>query len=105
MREELVPDHLKIIIYRVLQEALTNIAKHSNADHIAISLARHDSRINLSVEDNGRGFAVSGMNVDPTMQEGFGLISMRERVELSGGKFEIYSVGGEGTTINATWKL
>ncbi len=105
IREELVPNHLKIVIYRVLQESLTNIAKHSNANHITISLAQHNSRINLSVEDNGRGFDVPGMSVDPTIQNGFGLISMRERVELSGGGLEIYSGEGEGTTISATWKL
>jgi signal transduction histidine kinase len=105
IHEESVPNHLKIVIYRVLQESLTNIAKHSNANHITISLAQHNSRINLSVEDNGRGFDVPGMSVDPTIQNGFGLISMRERVELSGGGLEIYSVEGEGTTISATWKL
>jgi signal transduction histidine kinase len=105
IREESVPNHLKIVIYRVLQESLTNIAKHSNANHITISLAQHNSRINLSVEDNGRGFDVPGMSVDPTIQNGFGLISMRERVELSGGGLEIYSGEGEGTTISATWKL
>lgn len=103
--EESVPNQLKIVMYRVLQESLTNIAKHSNANHITISLARRNSTLNFSIEDNGRGFDVIGLSVVPTLQNGFGLISMRERVELSGGGFEIYSVEGEGTTISAAWKL
>jgi signal transduction histidine kinase len=105
IHEEVVPNQLKIVIYRILQESLTNAAKHSNANHITISLAQHNRRLNLSVQDNGRGFNVHGLSVDPAMQNGFGLISMRERVELSGGEFKIYSVEGEGTTISAAWKL
>jgi signal transduction histidine kinase len=105
IREESVPNELKIVVYRVLQESLTNIAKHSKASHITISLAQHDGRLTFSVEDNGRGFDVPGMSTNPTIQNGFGLISMRERVELSSGEFEIYSAEGKGTTISATWKL
>jgi signal transduction histidine kinase len=105
IREESVPNQLKMVIYRVLQESLTNIAKHSKASHIAISLAQHKSRLIFSVEDNGRGFDVPSMSANPTIQNGFGLVSMRERVELSSGEFEIYSAEGKGTTISATWKL
>lgn len=105
IREESVPNQLKMVIYRVLQESLTNIAKHSKARNITISLTQRSNRLTFSVADNGRGFAVPHMNIDPTIQNGFGLISMRERVELSGGDFEIYSMEGEGTTINATWRL
>jgi len=105
IHEELVPNQLKMVIYRVLQESMTNIAKHSNANHITISLSQRDSMLDFSVEDNGRGFDVPSTMVNPAIQHGFGLISMRERVELSEGGFEIYSVEGEGTTISATWKL
>ena len=105
LQEERVPQPLKIIIYRVLQESLTNIAKHSNARNVSISLGTRNGRLNLSVEDDGNGFDIARIDVHPTMQNGFGLISMRERVELSGGEFEVYSDVGEGTRISARWKI
>jgi len=105
LQEERVPQPLKIIIYRVLQESLTNIAKHSNARNVSISLDTRNGRLNLSVEDDGNGFDIARIDVHPTMQNGFGLISMRERVELSGGEFEVYSDVGEGTRISARWKI
>jgi signal transduction histidine kinase len=105
LQEERVPQPLKIIIYRVVQESLTNIAKHSNARNVSISLGTHNGRLNLSVEDDGNGFDIARIDVHPTMQNGFGLISMRERVELSGGEFEVYSDVGEGTRISARWKI
>ena len=105
LQEERVPQPLKIIIYRVVQESLTNIAKHSNARNVSISLGTRNGRLNLSVEDDGNGFDIARIDVHPTMQNGFGLISMRERVELSGGEFEVYSDVGEGTRISARWKI
>lgn len=105
LQEERVPQPLKIIIYRVLQESLTNIAKHSNARNVSISLGTRNGRLNLSVEDDGNGFDIARIDVHPTMQNGFGLMSMRERVELSGGEFEVYSDVGEGTRISARWKI
>ena len=105
LKEEDVPESLKIIIYRILQEALNNAAKHSAADHVLVSLKMVHDRIQLTVEDNGRGFDLKkvAMNYDISVMEGLGLMSMRERTELTGGIWRIYSQPGKGTTIVASW--
>ena len=104
IKEGQISDDLKIVIYRVLQEALTNVAKHSSAEHVSVELRKSKGVLRLAITDDGPGFSLhavqrSGM----TDQHGFGLISMRERVELSGGEFEIDSEPGRGTTIGAAW--
>ena len=99
MQEDEVPVPLKVVIYRVLQETLNNIAKHSQADRVYISLWKQDGQIELTIEDNGIGF-------DPeTSRKGLGLVSMKERVEFSGGMLAIESDLGSGTTIRATWTI
>jgi signal transduction histidine kinase len=75
-------------IYRVVQEALTNVAKHAGADRVRVEVARANGTVEVVVEDDGRGF-------DPAAAcDGFGLVGMRERVELTGGRLEIRSDGG-----------
>ena len=99
IREDEVPTPLKVVIYRVLQETLNNIAKHSQAEQVYISLWKQDGQIELTIEDNGIGF-------DPeTSRKGLGLVSMKERVEFSGGMLAIESDPGSGTTIRATWPI
>jgi signal transduction histidine kinase len=94
---------LKTVIYRVLQEALNNVAKHSGADSITIFLTKRNDTIELTIEDNGRGFDLKeALDVDGS-KRGFGLGSMKERLELSGGSFSLESVRREGTTIRASW--
>lgn len=97
--EEEVPAPLKIVIYRILQEALHNIVKHSRAHLAIIGLRKKEDSLELTVVDNGVGFDLENH------PKGFGLGSMRERVELSGGVFTIESAIGTGTTIKATWPL
>ena len=99
VEEEEIPDSLKIVIYRVLQEALNNVAKHSRADRVFLSLKTSSEGIELAVEDKGDGF-------DPdNCGAGLGLGSMRERVELSGGRFHMESTIGKGTVIRAAWSV
>jgi len=98
-----VPESLKIIIFRVLQEALNNAAKHSEADLVHLRLAKTEESLELAVEDNGKGFEVEEALAVPSSERGFGLGSMRERTELSGGTFVIDSVKGKGTTVRASW--
>jgi signal transduction histidine kinase len=98
-----VPESLKIIIFRLLQEALNNAAKHSEADLVHLRLAKTEESIELAVEDNGKGFEVEEALAVPTSERGFGLGSMRERTELSGGTFVIDSVKAKGTTVRASW--
>jgi len=105
IRESEVPDFLKIIIYRILQEALNNAASHSGADLVTISLAKTDGEMMLALQDNGQGFNLEDLVSADTAERGFGLTSMKERTELSGGSFSIDSSVGQGTTIRATWKV
>lgn len=86
---------LESTIYRLVQEALTNVVKHARADRVEIELVRRDSDVSLLVRDDGMGFDVAA----PTA--GFGLSGMRERVELSSGTLEVESAPGGGTTVRA----
>ncbi|MBW2412022.1 MAG: PAS domain S-box protein, partial [Deltaproteobacteria bacterium] len=98
-----IPLPLKTNIYRVLQEALNNVAKHSEADQVELSLGKKSDRISLAVMDNGRGFDLENTISLKPSQRGFGLASMRERAQLSGGRFDILSEIGKGTTIRVVW--
>lgn len=98
-----IPPPLKTIIYRLLQEALNNVAKHSQADQVYLSIHKQPDEIELLVKDNGRGFDLEKtISLNPS-QRGLGLASMRERAELSGGRFDIQSSIGKGTTIRVVW--
>jgi len=103
IREDEAPESLKTVIYRIMQEALNNIAKHSKADLVHLSLRKTDDKIELAIRDNGMGFDIEENLSLERSRRGLGLTSMRERAELSGGSFGIESIKGEGTTIRATW--
>ena len=105
LQETEVPDSLKIIIYRIVQEAFSNAARHSGAEILQISLAKTDGEIRLAVQDNGRGFNLEDLLLADAATRCFGLTSMKERAELSGGSFAIESGIGKGTTIRASWKI
>jgi signal transduction histidine kinase len=98
-----VPESLKIVIFRILQEALNNISKHSRADLVRLRLARTDNRIELLIADNGQGFALENVSSLAGSARGLGLASMKERAALSGGTCSIESAKGQGTTVRATW--
>jgi PAS domain S-box-containing protein len=105
IEEHEVPDPVKIVIYRVLQEALHNIAKHSKADRVNLLLRKTDGAIELGVQDNGQGFDLGEAQSRIGTGRGLGLDSMRERAGLSGGSFSIESSKGAGTAIKATWPI
>ena len=99
VEENEIPDSLKTALFRVMQEAMNNVAKHSKANLIRFILKKAKDEVALSIEDNGEGF-------DPeNIKQGLGLTSMRERTELSGGTFEIESTVGKGTIIRASWAI
>jgi signal transduction histidine kinase len=102
--EEEVPEALKIVIFRILQEAMNNVGKHSKANLVRVALRRTDGQIDMVVEDNGQGFDVEQAKSTKNGPIGLGLTSMKERAELSGGGFSIESNKGEGTTMRATWQ-
>jgi two-component system, chemotaxis family, sensor kinase Cph1 len=105
IEESDVPASLKIVIYRVIQEAINNVAKHSKADLVRLCLRKIDGGMEVTVEDNGQGFDLEKMPNAESAKRGLGLTSMRERAELSGGSFHIESTVGKGTIIRARWPI
>jgi two-component system, NarL family, sensor kinase len=87
-------------LFRIAQEALTNVRKHAHATHAEISLRRRGSRVTLTVCDDGRGFPPAARRSD-----GHGLIGMRERAKLLGGRLQVSSGAGKGTRIVASVPL
>ncbi|MCJ7596327.1 MAG: PAS domain S-box protein, partial [Desulfobacterales bacterium] len=98
IQERDVPEEVKTAIYRVLQEAFNNIAKHGRTDWVGLSLTKKEGRLDLAIRDHGVGFHTGDRS-----RGGFGLASMRERTELSGGIFSIESAEGKGTLVHASW--
>jgi len=94
-------------VYRIIQEALTNAARHSKAELVQLSLlfCDGDNSISLVVEDNGCGFQLEKVLANKDPLSGYGLIAMRERCEIFGGAFHIDSAIGRGTRINAILPL
>jgi two-component system sensor histidine kinase UhpB len=90
---ERLPSEVELVCYRVAQEALTNVVKHANARHILVELRRTLALVTVQVKDDGRGFELD----HPT--SGLGLVGMRERAQLVGGKLHIGSVAGLGTEV------
>lgn len=104
VEEAAINNKLKVVIYRVLQEALNNVAKHAAATEVYVSLHRGNNAIELEIEDNGRGINNTlAQRTDRDM--GFGLNSMRERVEQTGGKFQIIGVEPTGTRLEIAWPV
>jgi signal transduction histidine kinase len=95
----LFPENHCITVYRVIQEALTNVGKHSLAGNVAISIRRHDDRVTFSVNDDGKGFDTTEPAKRSVPERGVGLTTMNERVRMMGGIFELWSREGEGTRI------
>ena len=102
--EDEVQESLKVNIFRIAQEALNNIAKHSKAEWVEISLSKNGDGIELVVSDDGVGMDL-GVILRTSSAKSLGLTSMRERTELTGGNFSIESSSGEGTTIRACWPI
>jgi PAS domain S-box-containing protein len=90
-----------LIIFRVMQEALTNIARHSNADEVGIRLFKNDNDLRFSISDNGIGITEDQVRSNNS----FGIISMKERAASLGGKFEISGSKNQGTVINLIFPL
>jgi signal transduction histidine kinase len=100
-------DHLfshepQIRIYRILQEALTNIVKHAQAKNVSLAIKKEGVRISFALEDDGRGFDVEQVLTRDATQRGLGLSSMDERVRMLGGLLDLRSQVGKGTRITFT---
>jgi PAS domain S-box-containing protein len=104
VEERNIPEQLKVPVFRIVQESLNNIAKHSNAEFVEIVLAENVEGLELIVSDNGIGMDMHQILQSNTARS-LGLTSMRERAELTGGSFSIESTPGEGTTIRVFWPI
>jgi len=102
--ESNIPDIVKIAIFRVAQEALNNISKHSLAADVKIAVNMADGGLRLEISDDGIGFDFAATrDAADTGSAGLGLRNMRERVLVTGGEFSIESAPGKGVRIRATW--
>jgi signal transduction histidine kinase len=93
LSDERLPSDVETALYRIVQEALTNVVKHAQAEHVSIVLRRDEGAVTAVVEDDGRGLPREHGD------GGLGLVGMRERVALVNGQLEIESAEGTGTTL------
>lgn len=110
-----VPESLETPIFRLLQEALANIHQHAHASSIWIKIDIQGDQLVLSIKDNGNGFAIQTSNRSAASEDGpqapasshehMGLRTMRERVQQTGGNWQLASQPGSGTTITASFPL
>jgi signal transduction histidine kinase len=93
---------IEIVLYRFLQEALNNIAKHAKAKHVSVLLTYSHPKLIFTIKDDGVGFAQAGP-VEPSgaKKQGIGLLGMRERIGSVGGTIDIHSRKNKGTVIRA----
>jgi two-component system, NarL family, sensor histidine kinase UhpB len=91
--------------FRIVQEALTNVLRHANVQHVAVELRRFEDTIRISIKDNGTGFDVAQVNERTSRGECLGLFGIKERAELLGGSVTINSTLNVGTDIEVTLPL
>jgi signal transduction histidine kinase len=96
LSEQRLPPEVETALYRIVQEALTNVVKHSGATRVSILLTERDHAVAAMVEDDGMGF-----EIDRVREDGLGLVGMRERIGLVGGRLQVESSAGAGTTVVA----
>ena len=105
LEEADIPLSLKSVIYRILQEALNNAAKHSQTEIIRFYLIKNGDSLELLFEDSGLGFDSDMVQSRVAGRKGMGLGSMKERTQMSGGTFTIKSSPGIGTRIHISWPI
>jgi PAS domain S-box-containing protein len=94
-----VPNDVGSAVYRIVQEALTNVAKHADARHVSVLLDRSEGELRMIVEDDGGGFDPEVIRQRVRTKRGLGLVSMQERGALVGGQVDVESTPGNGTAI------
>jgi two-component system NarL family sensor kinase len=93
---ERLPQRFELLVYRIVQELLNNIVKYADAKEVIIQLVKNENQFSIAIEDDGKGFDVSVIK----NKDGIGLQSMQKRIELLGGKMDIDSAIGKGTSVN-----
>jgi signal transduction histidine kinase/ligand-binding sensor domain-containing protein len=97
------PHASEINFYRIVQECVNNIVKHSGATQASLKIKRSEEDLRLLIRDNGRGFDTASMALKRANQSGFGLAGIAERARILGGKLSINSDAGEGTIVKLTF--
>jgi signal transduction histidine kinase len=100
--EHLFSRESQILIYRIFQEAFSNIGKHAHAENVRVSIRKDERAIIILIEDDGKGFEPDMINSGKPRPRGMGLAAMKERVRMLGGQMTITSRDGEGTRIRLT---
>ncbi len=103
--DRLFPQESQILLYRIIQESLTNIAKYAQASQVTLDIRRESDSVSFLISDNGRGFDAEQVMALNSVQKGLGLAAMDERVRMLGGSLEIWSKEGAGTRLNFSLKV
>jgi signal transduction histidine kinase len=105
-RKTRLPDDVETALFRIAQEALTNIARHAGVDMACLELAFEDEQVRMTVRDEGRGFTPQAvLTGEPSGEPAWGLIGMQERADAAGGKLDVVATRGEGVTVCVTIPL
>jgi PAS domain S-box-containing protein len=99
-----LPDEMELVIFRLVQECLTNVHRHSGSKVAVVRMSRAADRVSLEVQDDGKGMSVEKLSQIRAQGSGVGIAGMRERIRQFGGKFEIESTGA-GTTMSFSLPL
>jgi signal transduction histidine kinase len=97
--ERRLPPQTETVVFRVAQEAMNNIGKHAQAESVLIQASVKECRLELEIEDDGKGFVPEQLAAPGKEGRGWGLLGMRERVEMMGGELELESAPGKGTRL------
>ena len=97
--DSLLPRDAHVVVYRTVQEALTNIGKHSRAKNVQIAVNLTDSFVRFSIQDDGIGFDEKRVTGKNPGERGLGLTTMKGRAEMAGGVLNIHTLEGKGTLV------
>jgi two-component system sensor histidine kinase DegS len=103
--ERRLPGNTEGTLFRIIQEALTNVQKHAHARAADVTMSMSKDRVSATVRDDGQGFDIPAVEANLARNRNLGLISMRERAELEQGTLELKSQPGKGTEIRAEFRL
>ena len=101
--EDDIPVALRVVLFRIIQEAFNNTAQHSQATRVRLTIAKEGNDLVVAIEDNGVGLQRENSRSGKRIGRGFGLSSMRERARASGGRFHLTGTSGAGTRIQVVW--
>jgi len=94
-----LPQVIETILFRIGQEAMSNVVRHSGAKHVAVRIVRHSAKVRMTLKDDGRGFDPAAVAGSPDPQRGLGLAGMSERASAAGGRVTVVSAPGKGTSV------